>query len=267
MRSNTLFVVSLVLAVQWASATEFSVTNQCSETIWFTNQKNSNSGPLGSPDNVQLGTGQQYTYQVPSAGWAGRLWPKVGCDSTGNNCVFGQSIPPCGTGGCDPPADTKVEFNFPASGSSSQSWYDISLVDGYSQAIRVTPRQSPSGGCVPTLCALSFTSCPSNEIDGLGDLAVYHNRQKVACLSPCKRWNFPPPYGLGKNEDQAPGVYMCCPTPPISPTQCRSGPVVNTDYVKLVHSQCPSAYSYAYDDQAGLHNCPGDTSYDIVLCP
>jgi hypothetical protein len=28
-------------------------------------------------------------------------------------------------------------------------------------------------------------------------------------------------------------------------------------FYQAVHANCPSAYSYAYDDAAGLHNCPG----------
>jgi hypothetical protein len=79
----------------------------------------------------------------------------------------------------------------------------------------------------------------------------------VACLSPCKKWNFPPPYGLGLPEIQDPGVMMCCPTPPVQPAECSNGPVIQTAYVQAVHANCPTAYSYAYDDAAGLHNCPG----------
>ncbi len=56
---------------------------------------------------------------------------------------------------------------------------------------------------------------------------------------------------------------MCCPTPPISPQQCRSGPVINTQYVQSIHRNCPTAYSYAYDDEAGLHNCPGIYFFSI----
>ncbi len=79
----------------------------------------------------------------------------------------------------------------------------------------------------------------------------------MACLSPCKKWNFPPPYGLGLPEIQDPGVMMCCPTPPVQPAECSNGPVIQTAYVQAVHANCPTAYSYAYDDAAGLHNCPG----------
>ena len=39
--------------------------------------------------------------------------------------------------------------------------------------------------------------CPKNENE-VGDLRVTKNGKTVACLSPCKKWNYPPPYGLGK---------------------------------------------------------------------
>ena len=96
----------------------------------------------GSPDlpgsNYRLDYGASIAYQIPSSGWAGRMWPKIGCDGSGQNCFFGQSSPPCPAGGCHPPADTKVEFFFPAN-FQGQSWYDISLVDGYSQPVTINP--------------------------------------------------------------------------------------------------------------------------------
>ena len=42
----------------------------------------------------------------------------------------------------------------------------------------------------------------------------------------------------------------------------------------LVHLQMvffanivPTAYSYAYDDAAGLHNCPSETGFEVTFCP
>jgi len=190
----------------------------------------------------------------------------MGCDGSGQNCQVGQSVPPCPSGGCQPPSDTKVEFFFPsASDNGNQVWYDISLVDGYSLPVEINP-STQTDSCVVTNCALSLDSCPSNENSGLGDLHVYENGQAVSCLSPCKRWNYPPPYGLGNSEQQDPGLHYCCPTPPIYPTECRQGPVVSTQYVNLIHSTCPSAYSYAYDDEGGLHTCPVSTSFAVTFC-
>lgn len=53
---------------------------------------------------------------------------------------------------------------------------------------------------------------------------------------------------------------LCCPDP-VTPDQCRQGIVLNTEYVKLVKRSCPTAFSYSYDDESGLHNCPASASF------
>lgn len=71
---------------------------------------------------------------------------------------------------------------------------------------------------------------------------------------------------MKKNEQEGVGLDFCCPTPPVSVEQCRKGKVVRSKYVDLIHRTCPSAYSYAYDDEAGLHNCPNPTSFVVNIC-
>jgi len=79
-------------------------------------------------------------------------------------------------------------------------------------------------------------------------------------------------------------LHLCCPTP-INPTtggcsiskSCMTSEacsntgdplsVVHTDYVAAMRSMCPSAYSYAYDDAAGLHACSSQTQFEVVFCP
>lgn len=41
--------------------------------------------------------------------------------------------------GCQPPAETKIEFFFPPAGDPRNVWYDISLVDGYSLSMEIIP--------------------------------------------------------------------------------------------------------------------------------
>jgi hypothetical protein len=245
----------LVVCAMTASALELTVTNKCAFTVWLATTPNFQIPPL--PDGeVRLDTGNRYVYSIANAGWAGRFWPKYGCDDAGTNCLFGQSSAPCPSDGCQPPADTKIEFNFPPQPPTSDSWYDISLVDGYSLPMEIIPRGINQGSCIATNCAMSLDDCPQDETTGLGDLRVIKNGQTVACLAPCKKWNYPPPYGFGFSETVDPGVMFCCPTPPVSPLECRTGPVIATKYVNLIHASCPTAYSYAYDDEGGLHNCP-----------
>ena len=165
------------------SGVQVSFKNNCPHTIWLAN--------TGTPSlqSVTLNQGQSHTYNIDkNTGWNGRIWPKYGCDNSGNNCLFGNSVAPCPSGGCQPPADTKVEFNIPSQPPSRDSWYDVSLVDGYSLPMKIVPRGVNQGSCIPATCTMSLDNCPSNENNGLGDLRVWKNNQVVACLAPCKKW-------------------------------------------------------------------------------
>ena len=111
----------------------------CHHTFVFRVAVSSNSGSPHLPGaNARLDTGASIIYQIPAGGWAGRIWPKIQCDGSGNNCLFGQSSPPCPPNGCQPPADTKAEFNFVGNG---EAWYDISLVDGDSNLVLIVPKK------------------------------------------------------------------------------------------------------------------------------
>ncbi|CAL8128822.1 unnamed protein product [Orchesella dallaii] len=97
--------------------------------------------------------------------------------------------------------------------------YD-SLVDGYSIRAEIPPSQM-GGSCTKTQCAVYLDSCP--RWDGeLGDLLVIRNDR--------------PAFKLGRDEQEGNGKWYCCPTPPVSPQECRNNIVVNTEYVKLVHT-------------------------------
>jgi hypothetical protein len=258
-----LYCLSVLAVVGSLQARTINIRNNCPYNVWI--QTLNTQGAVLPDGIVNLGQGASHVYYIPDGIWGGRLWPKTGCDGSGNNCETGQSMAPCGPTGCDPPAETKMEFFFPDFNVGGDTWYDISLVDGYSLPTRISPTSGVGGACVQTDCNIQLNSCPTNE-NNVGDLRVIKNGRTVECLSPCKKWNYPPPFGLGRPETEWPGTDYCCPTPPIYPEQCRAGAVVSTQYVGLVHSQCPSAYSYAYDDEAGLHNCPIGTSFDIVMC-
>jgi hypothetical protein len=256
----------LLLAITTSSTgRQITFQNRCGRDIWISPLTNNQGPPL--PDGiVRLANNAKHSYQIPNGGWGGRMWPKTGCDGSGQNCQVGQSIPPCPSGGCQPPAETKVEFFFPPTSSSGQAvWYDVSLVDGYSLPAEIVP-SSQGGSCVTTHCSMSLDDCPTSE-NHVGDLRAWIGGKVSMCLAPCKKFNYPAPYGMGRNEKEEPGLHLCCPTPPVSPESCRQGIVEQTKYVKLIHSKCPSAYSYAYDDEAGLHNCPKDTSFTVTFCP
>lgn len=244
-----------------------SFTNNCSQDVWVASQPNAGYYALPGGSIKLSANGGTTGYTLPSAGWAGRFWPKTGCDESGESCTTGQAIPPCPPTGCQPPADTKVEFFFPPSSSSSRPYYDVSLVDGFSIAMKIEPSTSDAT-CVPTSCSLDLSQCPTSEIDGVGDLRIQVSPGDVVqCFSPCKKWTWPTPLGDGKTEQDATGSAMCCPNPPVSSEQCNEGDVARTEYVQVVHEQCPSAYSFAFDDKGGSHDCPNGTRFTVTLCP
>jgi len=260
---RAVFLLCAVFLPAVFSARTIKFTNRCPHDIWISPLTN-NQGPELAPGIVRLGGNADFAYQIPDGGWGGRFWPKQGCDGSGHNCEVGQSMPPCLPTGCDPPAETKVEFFFPPLNNGNDVWYDVSLVDGYSLSAEIVP-SSIGGSCTRTRCAVSLDRCPTDE-NHVGDLRVVKNGRTVQCLSPCKKWNYPPPFGHGRDELNEPGLWLCCPTPPTTPEQCRQRDVIHTKFVDLVHRECPTAYSYSYDDEAGLHNCPNNVNFDVTFC-
>jgi hypothetical protein len=226
--------------------------NRCAEPIWI--------APLGA----EIGPGGFHDVEIPDQGLASaRYWPKLGCDASGGDCAIGEDY--------QPPIDSKFEATFAAKGAPEPTFYNLSLVDGYTLPFSVIPigDGAGTGSCVASDCSmLTLDACPRSE--DLGDGTIVDLQiPELGCLSPCKAWNYPAPYGLGRSESEDPGLHLCCPAP-FSPEACRdaSDPlsVVHTDYVALVHERCPTAYSYSYDDAAGLHACPSSTGFEVSFC-
>lgn len=136
-------VLSLVVCLSVLSPIAFGertirMNNRCGQAIWIGQTTNNNNAPLQGGIR-RLDANGNTVFSIPDSGWAGRMWPKTGCNNNGEACAFGQSVPPCGPQGCTPPADTKIEFFFPSAQDKNTIWYDISLVDGYSLPAEIIP--------------------------------------------------------------------------------------------------------------------------------
>ncbi|KAE8692508.1 Thaumatin-like protein 1 [Hibiscus syriacus] len=69
----------------------------------------------------------------------------------------------------------------------------------------------------------------------------------VGCKSACLAFNQP---------------QYCCTGDFGTPRTCSP-----TNYSNVFKSQCPQAYSYAYDDTTALASCTGGANYLITFCP
>merc|ERR1719410_208549 len=104
--------------------------------------------------------------------------------------------------------------------------------------------------------------CPSStNLQGVGQVSLRVRNpagHTVGCYSPCSiltMSNYNNQHGRHSPTDGTANPY-CCPTPPVSSPQCRSGPAENSDWTRLIHQRCPNVYAYAYDDGVGLSTCP-----------
>ncbi|XP_027332296.1 pathogenesis-related protein 5-like [Abrus precatorius] len=240
-KTSPLFHLLLFLLGNMASATVFTIRNQCSYTIWPGTLSGNGAAILGS-GGFSLAPGASVQLTAPS-GWSGRFWARTGCnfDGAGNGqCATGDCAGGlrC-TGGGVPPV-TLAEFTIGSSGNGNKDFYDVSLVDGYNveMGVRATGGTGDCqyAGCVADLNGL----CPAELQVRSGGGAV------VACKSACAAFN---------------RAEFCCTGEHSSPQTCSP-----TQYSEMFKKACPSAYSYAYDDASSTCTCSG-ADYSITFCP
>jgi len=290
---------SPVPATDAGAPSRLRIVNGSTEPMWIFWLGAEAGGTLPDAHQILLAPGDHHDYAIPAGGLAGtRFWPGLGCDDTGNGCEIGQSGGPsadgftCPSEGCAPPIDSKFEGTFgclpgvlaetcqvnPSSPTmarlpATDSW-DTSLVDGFTLpfAVRVIGDcpSGPMGGAIDC-SALALSACPTSE--DLSSGGVYPDLANLSlvaggagCYSDCGRLTFSQ---RGNAPTFAPTAEQaqdyCCPTPPVSPEECRAGPVASTGYTDVVHRLCPQVYAYGYDDGVGLWSCPAGVRYEVTF--
>ena len=281
--------------------TRLRVKNACEYPIWMQQLNFSSDTKV----IIKLNKGDSNDYTIPAAGLSStRLWPKAGCDETGQNCRVGQVLAPCpNDGGCQPDYGSKIEATWGCTladktscGKTQQgdrmldTYFNMSAVDGYSFPFTVSVTgvsNTFEGSCTSIDCSgLDLARCPTDEDLSKGqgnntfpaykkvNLQVFKSSKEteiLGCYSTCTRftWAKNTAYpGEGKNPADPEARMYCCPTPPISSPDCRTGPVVNTNYVKSIHDMCKkTAYTYAYDDGVGLRHCNAEATFEVSFGP
>ncbi|KAJ1419731.1 Thaumatin, conserved site [Sesbania bispinosa] len=241
--SKTSFIFYLLLLlVNVASATVFTLENKCSHTIWPGTLSGNGAAILGD-GGFSLAPGSLVHLTAPS-GWSGRFWARTGCsfDGTGNGkCVTGDCAGGMRCNGGGVPPVTLVEFTIGSASNGNKDFYDVSLVDGYNVGMGVRATGG-TGDCQYAGCVTDLNGiCPPElQVRNGSSGAV------VACKSACAAFNT---------------AEFCCTGEHSTPQTCSP-----TQYSEIFKKACPSAYSYAYDDASSTCTCSG-SDYIITFCP
>jgi hypothetical protein len=220
-------------------ALRLRVSNRCAAPVWL-GALSAKGSVTGLSGDGALPQGAQIDLTV-TPDWSGRVWGRTGCafDAAGKgSCATGDCGGQAACNGSGATPATLAEFTF--AGAGDQVFYDVSLVDGFNVPMRIEPgAEHPTCGRPECAADLNATCDPVlQKRDAAG--------ATVACKSACD--------ALGTPE-------ACCSGTHNTPETCPP-----TDYARSFKAQCPTAYSYAYDDPTSTFTCPG-TSYHIIFCP
>lgn len=148
---------------------QFGVYNNCPYPVWMQTQTDPSTPITEDNQPIKINSAQGYNYSINGQYVDSfRTWPKLGCDSTGNNCSTGQDLQPCPSGGCQPGGiDSLFEATFNFAGENGATTFDGSLVNGFTIpfAIEVSKGSSETNsGCMNVNAkALDYNQCPTNE--------------------------------------------------------------------------------------------------------
>jgi hypothetical protein len=197
-----------------------TVKNQCDDPLVIGYAKDVDW--YGPTTTVASGSSHVYTFPV---GWSGRIWGRSSC--SGDRC---------NDSGMGSPA-TLAEFHFMEDG---ETYYDISLVNGFNSPMTVKPTDKTGSGkkCTTSSCT-TLPSCPSG-------FETHDDNGKVSgCKSACSMYN----------TDE-----LCCNGAYNDPDVCKAN-----SYTEQVEAACPDVYSYAYDDNTSVFICESQ-QYTVTFC-
>ncbi|RMZ85689.1 hypothetical protein DV736_g6561, partial [Chaetothyriales sp. CBS 134916] len=282
------------------------VTNFCKEVIYTGILTQSGTGP--GTGGFKLDPDENNDLAV-SADWVGRVWGRTNCTFFDNSGSMNSSNPggtACATGDCGNLVEcqgaggpsTLAEFTYAS--SQNQSFYDISLVDGYNLPIAIRSLVSESDNAkladippnlVNPVCigSASLLAPPGSASDqDFGTNSSYPlPLEQIISLSEVADW-CPFPLLILPFEKPGDGVYpypddsiqrpifspcqsacskwnkpqYCCTGNHDDPGSCK--PSYYSTQAKKV---CPDAYSFAYDDETSTFIIPQGAGFEVIFCP
>ncbi|ORY67334.1 thaumatin family protein [Pseudomassariella vexata] len=269
------------------------VTNSCGDTIWPGLATQSGEGPESS--GFELGPGETRNMTVGSS-WAGRVWGRT-------NCTTGDDTATCATGDCFGRLEcefsgqvpvTLAEFTLSGGVTGRQTFYDISLVDGYNLPVGLVyhpagnttniPPNFVNAACIATPGYLMAPNRTGTYYTNSSFPMPYDTSQTNGGIADWCPWDlqaFPPSkpgdgiFPYPDDQIQRP-VFDPCKSACAStndPSACCTGkyddPNVckRSNYANAAKTICPDAYSFAYDDQTSTFIIPSGGGWEVVFCP
>ncbi|KAH8597926.1 thaumatin family-domain-containing protein [Bisporella sp. PMI_857] len=286
------------------------VTNLCGETIWPGIGTQAGTGP--GTGGLELKPGGTKSLEVGSD-WQGRVWGRTNCSfnelGTGASNLNGNNGAgrACTTGDCggqlsciltgETPV-TLAEFDLEGGSEGKQTFYDISLVDGYNipMAIKYIPGDDAKLKEIPpnlTNCACIATFgllLPPTASGTLGNISTpdypipYEPERTDKQVSSWCPWDcqltqptkpgdgvYPYPDDSIQRPAFNPCLSACAKTN--SPSDCCTGKYNDPNvckpnlYAKSAKKVCPDAYSFAYDDHTSTFIIPTGGGWEVIFCP
>lgn len=230
------------------------------------------------------------------------------------SCWSGNFSVSCATCDTSIPYQTLAEFTFdggldntqnpPAKINSTNDNYDISMVDGFTTALLITPSlstctvagcsQQPTcpahlvyqGGCLsPNTYVRNVMQNPTEE-DKIKYGCICSSTEQLTCTAGTDNSvtpagcvgkygcsPFSPPGAAGNGGPANPGS-ACCPWYQVSGQPCSATTAARAwdswaqAYIANVHAACENEYAWQYDDHQGGFACPSvgsATSYTITV--
>ena len=282
------------------------VANWCTDDVYPGLLTQGGSGP--STTGFHLSPGSNQSLYV-SSNWQGRVWGRTNCSFSSNGQGQGNNGQACSTGDCGGALSCQIAGASPATlaeftleGGESQTYYDISLVDGYNLPLAIV--MLPNGNS--QLENMSQSETNPSCVASVGDIAPqdfnpYSGGQQFLGTSSSDPLAFSTsqsdseiadwcPWDLQVDPPMSPGngVYpypdgnvqrpafdpclsacakynqdsYCCTGSYDGPGKCSSN-----YYSKAAKSMCPDAYSYAYDDKTSTFIVPQGAGFQVIFCP
>ncbi|GAB7345316.1 hypothetical protein MBLNU457_3671t1 [Dothideomycetes sp. NU457] len=281
------------------SSVPLVVTNRCQETIYPGIVTQGGTGP--SSGGFQLTPGSSRN-QTVSNNWQGRVWGRTNCSFNNQGTAQGGgsacSTGDCGgTVNCQATGQTPVTLaEFTLDGGNSQTFYDISIVDGYNLPMAIVaigssnlPANEMNPSCVASVGDLAGTPFnPYSSGSFLGttsqDPLPFDSKVTTTQVSSWCPWDLQstPPTGPGNGVYPYPDTNIarnafdpclsacakydkpeyCCTGSYNGPNSCSPN-----YYAKAAKAVCPDAYSYAYDDQTSTFIISKGPGFQVIFCP